>query len=279
MVRERSRCLNVDIEAPHMQQSARRLIRVFLMTNKPLALITGAAQGIGYACAQALKEDGFDLILVDINQDGVESAAKNMNATAAYTCDMGNVAEVQSLFDQIENEHQPIHVLVNNAGIAKPCAFLETPIEDFQEVLNVNVVGVFTALQRTAKIMVKHNVSGCIINMSSINAIVAIPSIPAYCASKGAVTQITKSASLALAPHNIRVNAVGPGSIDTAMMAGVNSDEAAMQKVMSRTPMKRVGEPKEIADVVVFLASNKASYITGETINVDGGRLGMNYTC
>lgn len=249
------------------------------MANAPLALITGAAQGIGYACAQTLKEDGYDLALVDINQAGVEQAAKDLDAARAYTCDMGDVAQVQNLFDQIESEPHALHVLVNNAGIAKPCDFLETPIEDFQEVLNVNVVGVFTALQRAAKLMVKQGVSGSIINMSSINAIVAIPTIPAYCASKGAVTQITKSASLALAPHNIRVNAVGPGSIDTAMMAGVNSDAAAMEKVMARTPMKRVGSPKEIADVVAFLASDKASYITGETINVDGGRLGMNYTC
>ena len=91
--------------------------------------------------------------------------------------------------------------------------------------------------------------------------------------------QLTKAASLALAPHNIRVNAVGPGSIDTAMMAGVNADPAAMAKVMSRTPLQRVGTPREIADTVAFLISRKASYITGETIYVDGGRLGLNYTC
>ena len=91
--------------------------------------------------------------------------------------------------------------------------------------------------------------------------------------------QLTKAAALALAPHNIRVNAVGPGSIDTEMMAGVNANPEAMKMVMSRTPLKRVGTPREIADVVAFLASKKASYITGETIYVDGGRIGMNYTC
>ncbi|MEM6988654.1 MAG: SDR family oxidoreductase, partial [Pseudomonadota bacterium] len=120
---------------------------------------------------------------------------------------------------------------------------------------------------------------GAIVNMSSINAQVAIPAIPAYCASKGGVTQLTKAAALALAAHKIRVNAVGPGSIDTEMMAGVNANPEAMARVMSRTPLQRVGEPREIGDVVAFLVSGKASYITGETINVDGGRLGLNYTC
>ena len=127
--------------------------------------------------------------------------------------------------------------------------------------------------------MVAKGIEGAIVNMSSVNAQVAIPSIAAYCASKGGVMQLTKAASLALAPHNIRVNAVGPGSIDTAMMASVNEDEEAMKMVMSRTPLGRVGTPQEIANTVAFLASDKASYITGETIYVDGGRLGMNYTC
>jgi len=127
--------------------------------------------------------------------------------------------------------------------------------------------------------MVDKKIAGAIVNMSSINAVVAIPAIPAYCASKGGVMQLTKVASLALAEHNIRVNAVGPGSIDTAMMAGVNANPKAMDMVMSRTPLKRVGDVREIADVVAFLASKKASYITGETIYVDGGRMGMNYTC
>ena len=135
------------------------------------------------------------------------------------------------------------------------------------------------ALKRAAKAMVDNKIEGTIVNMSSINAVVAIPSIAAYCASKGGVAQITKSASLALAPHNIRVNAVGPGSIDTEMLAGVNANPDAMKMVMSRTPLQRIGSAKEIADVVAFLSSEKASYITGETIYVDGGRLGMNYTC
>ena len=145
--------------------------------------------------------------------------------------------------------------------------------------IDLNLVGTFAALQRAARAMVDHKIAGAIVNMSSVNAQMAIPTIAAYCASKGGVMQLTKAAALALAPHGIRVNAVGPGSIDTDMMAAVNANPEAMAMVMSRTPLKRIGTPREIGDIVAFLASAKASYITGETIYVDGGRLGLNYTC
>ena len=183
------------------------------------------------------------------------------------------------MFEQIEAEVGTVSILVNNAGIANPGDFLTITVEDFQKVIDINLTGTFVALQRAAKAMVKNKIQGSIINMSSINAQVAIPSIPAYCASKGGVMQLTKSSALALACHRIRVNAVGPGSIDTAMLAGVNADPAAMQKVMSRTPLQRIGTAREVGDVVAFLASDKSSYISGETIYIDGGRLAMNYTC
>ncbi len=248
--------------------------------TQPIALITGGAQGIGFACAEALNADGYRLILADINADGVREAAERLGGGAiGLHCDMSNAAEITSMFDTIEAEQGPVAALVNNAGIALPNDFLEYSVEDFEKVIAVNLTGYFVATQRAAKTMVAEGIEGAIVNMSSINAQVAIPAIPAYCASKGGVTQLTKAAALALAPHNIRVNAVGPGSIDTAMMAGVNANPEAMARVMSRTPLQRVGTPREIGDVVAFLASPKASYITGETINVDGGRLGMNYTC
>ena len=250
------------------------------MCDRAIALVTGAAQGIGYACAEALAEDGYRLVLADINAEGVGSAAEALgNDTVGMTCDMGNPEAINAMFDQIESDIGPVGVLVNNAGIANPGDFLETSVEQFKSVIDVNLIGTFVALQRAAKGMVANQIEGAIVNMSSINAQVAIPAIAAYCSSKGGVMQLTKSSALALAPHNIRVNAVGPGSIDTAMMAGVNANPEAMNVVMSRTPLKRIGTPREIGNVVAFLASEKASYITGETIYVDGGRLGMNYTC
>ncbi|MCL4105198.1 UNVERIFIED_CONTAM: hypothetical protein GTU68_018905 [Idotea baltica] len=250
------------------------------MTKHPLALITGGAQGIGYACAEALQADGARIILADINGEGVKEAAEKLGqGTIGLTCDMANPAQITAMFDLIEADHGPVEVLVNNAGIASPEPFLDLSLETFQNVIGINLTGTFLASQRAAKTMVAHDIQGAIINMSSINAQVAIPAIAAYCASKGGVMQLTKASALALAPHNIRVNAVGPGSIDTEMMAGVNANPEAMKMVMSRTPLQRVGAAKEIGQVVAFLASDKASYITGETIYVDGGRLGMNYTC
>ena len=250
------------------------------MTDKPIALITGGAQGIGFACAEAIVESGARIVLADINAEGVAAAAEKLGGdTVAYPCDMGDADQVNALFDRIETEIGPLSILVNNAGIAAPGDFLETSLEQFKSVIDVNLIGTFLALQRAAKSMIVAGNKGAIVNMSSINAQVAIPSIAAYCASKGGVMQLTKASALALAPHNIRVNAVGPGSVDTAMMAGVNANPDAMAMVMSRTPMKRIAEPSEIANVVAFLVSDKASYVTGETIYVDGGRLGMNYTC
>lgn len=248
------------------------------MSGKPIALITGGAQGIGYSCAEALIEDGYDVILSDINADGVTTAGKALNALDAIACDMGDPEQVKSMFAQIMADHGPVHALVNNAGVAMPGDFLTYDFETFERVIDINLKGVFLATQLAAQAMVTHKIEGAIVNMSSINAQVAIPAIPAYCASKGGVMQITKVAALALAKHNIRVNAVGPGSIDTEMMAGVNADPEAFKRAMSRTPLGRAGEAREIGDVVAFLCSKKASYITGETIYVDGGRLGLNYT-
>jgi len=245
------------------------------MSTKPIALISGAAQGIGMACATALAEDGYKVILADIKSD-VASVASDLGG-AGYICDFGDSEAILELFDQIEAEHGPVSALVNNAGIALPANFLDYELEAFDQVLGVNLRGVFVTTQRAAKAMIANKIKGAMVNMSSINAKVAIPTLPAYCASKGAVNQLTKVASLALAPHGIRVNAVGPGSIDTEMMASVNTDTEALKIAMSRTPLGRLGNALEIANVVAFLCSKKSSYITGETIYVDGGRLGLNY--
>lgn len=248
------------------------------MSDTGLALVTGGAQGIGYACAEALKADGYEVILSDVNADAVTEAAARLGAAAGIACDVGDAEAVTAMFDRVEADHGPVAALVNNAGIAMPGDFLSYGLEAFDRVIAVNLRGSFVALQRAARTMVEKRIAGAIVNMSSINAQLAIPAIPAYCASKGGVMQLTKAAALALAPHGIRVNAVGPGSIDTAMMAGINANEEALRRVLSRTPLGRVGTPREIGDVVAFLCSGKASYITGETIYVDGGRLGLNYT-
>ena len=241
-----------------------------------IALVTGGAQGIGYACAEALSEDGCRIVLADI-KDEVHASAERLGGKG-YRCDMSDPAAIASLFDRMEAEVGVASVLVNNAGIAVSADFLEMTEAQFRQVIDLNLVGVFLATQRAARAMVRERIEGAVVNMSSINAQVAIPQIAGYCVSKGGVMQLTKVAALALAPHGIRVNAVGPGSIDTAMMAAVNADPAAFERAMSRTPLRRSGTAREVGDVVAFLASPKAAYVTGETVYIDGGRLALNYT-
>ena len=171
---------------------------------------------------------------------------------------------------------------MNNAGIVSGGDFLEITEEEFDNVMSVNLKGSFLCSQAAAKHMVEHvedgGEPGCIINMSSVNAVFAIANQVPYSVSKGGINQLTKVASLSLAKHGIRVNAIGPGSIMTKMLESVANDPEAQERVLSRTPMRRIGEPSEIASIAVFLASSDASYVTGQTIYADGGRLGLNYT-
>ena len=150
------------------------------MSERPIALVTGGAQGIGYACAKALAEDGHRPILADIREDGVREAAGRLgNGAAGLICDMGDPAAIAALFARIENDYGPVSTLVNNAGTALPGDFLAYDLDDFQRVIGVNLVGVFVATQRAARTMVEKGIRGAVVNMSSINAQVAIPAIPA----------------------------------------------------------------------------------------------------
>lgn len=250
------------------------------MPEEKIAIVTGGMRGIGRACAEVLAEEGRRVVIADIDEAGAaETAGQIGRGAVACRVDMASEDEILALFDRVEADLGPASILVNNAGIGAPAPFLDLKPEDFRRVIDVNLTGSFIALQRAARTMVEQAIKGAVVNMSSVNAVMAIPEIAAYCASKGGVGQLTKAAAMALAPHGIRVNAVGPGSIDTAMMAGVNASEAAMARVMTRTPLKRIGAPREIAEIVAFLASDKASYVTGETIYADGGRMALNYTC
>ena len=246
-----------------------------------IAIVTGAARGIGFAIAERFAAEGAAVVMSDIDDVGGAAAAKSIGATYMH-CDVSRSADVNALVDGAVAVFGAVDILVNNAGIAVAGDFLDVTEADFDRVLSINLKGSFLMLQACARHMVKQAQAGrkpgAIVNMSSVNDTLAIPTIVSYCVSKGGVSQLTRATAIALAAHGIRVNAIGPGSIRTAMLAGVVSDKAAMHRVMSRTPLGRAGEPAEVAAIAAFLASDDASYVTGETIYVDGGRMPLNYT-
>ena len=247
------------------------------LRNK-VAVITGAAQGIGLACAKRFLEEGARVVISDVNAAVGKKAAKSLGAKCKFApCDVGNKQEVDRLIARTVREFGRLDICVSNAGTVHIADFLDISEADFDKVIRVNLKGVFLSGQAAARQMVRQGEGGVIVNMSSCNAVLAIPNHVPYVTSKGGVNQLTKVMALALAPHNIRVNAIGPGSIDTAILKAVMTDEAARTRIMSRTPLGRLGEPAEIASVAAFLASSDSSYITGQTIYPDGGRLALNY--
>jgi glucose 1-dehydrogenase len=197
-------------------------------------------------------------------------------------CDVGTSADVTRLIGEAVSSHGAVDILINNAGITAAGNILQISETDFDRVIRVNLKGAFLVGQAVARQMVKQVMdgrrAGAIINMSSVNAVVAIAAQVPYSASKGGVNQLTKVMALGLAHYGIRVNAIGPGSIMTDMLSSVNSDENTRHRLLSRTPLGRFGEAAEIAAIAAFLASDDASYITGQTIYADGGRLPLNYT-
>jgi NAD(P)-dependent dehydrogenase (short-subunit alcohol dehydrogenase family) len=248
-----------------------------------VALVTGAAQGIGLACAQAFAREGAQVFITDVNEDAGRREVLRLRSegfpVSFAACDVSRRDQVESAIQAAVNEFGRIDVLVANAGIVHAAEFLDLKEEDFDRVIAVNLKGIFLAGQAAARQMVKQGEGGAIINMSSVNAVLAIPNQVPYVVSKGAINQLTKVMALALAPHHIRVNAIGPGTIltDLARTAVLGNKEAE-RKILSRTPLGRMGDPDEIAKVAVFLASDDASYMTGQTVYADGGRLALNYT-
>jgi NAD(P)-dependent dehydrogenase (short-subunit alcohol dehydrogenase family) len=244
-----------------------------------VCIVTGGSQGIGEACVRRFVAEGARVVIADVADGPGQALAAALGELALYVhCDVSSKAQVDALVAQTFTTWGRVDVLVNNAGIFKAADFLDISEADFDAVLNVNLKGAFLMGQAVARVMAAHG-GGRIVNMSSVNGVLAIPNIASYNVSKGGVNQLTRVMALALADKNIRVNAVAPGTIATELAAkAVLTSDEARNKILGRTPMKRLGEPSEIADVVAWLASDAASYVTGEIVTVDGGRMTLNYT-
>lgn len=250
-----------------------------------IAIVTGGANGIGLAIVRRFLQDGLSVMIADVDEAAGDQAVadlQDLGPVAFAKTDVSRKLDIHNLVASTLDRFGDIDVLVNNAGIVHAAEFLELEDSDFDRVLAVNLKGAYLAGQAVARYMVEKaeedRPPGAIINISSINAVVSIANQVPYTVSKGGVNQLTQVMALALAPHGIRVNAIGPGSIMTDMLASVNTDPAARRRLLSRTPLGRIGDPSEIASIAAFLASDDASYVTGQTIYADGGRLPLNYT-
>ena len=247
-----------------------------------VVIITGGSQGIGEACARRLVRDGAAVALWDLADAAGEKLSAELIATGGQSlfchCHVANKLEVDAALAATLAHYGHVDGLVNNAGIFKAANFLDITEADWDAVIEVNLKGHFLVGQAVAREMVRRQ-RGAIVNMSSVNGTLTIPTIASYNASKGAINQLTRVMALSLADQGVRVNAVAPGTIATELArASVLTSDEAKQRIMSRTPMKRLGEPSEIADVVAFLLSDASSYVTGEIVVVDGGRMTLNYT-
>jgi glucose 1-dehydrogenase len=255
------------------------------LTSK-VAVVTGAAQGIGRACAERLAADGATVMLSDVQADKAAEVAaqivKSGGRAKSLPCDVADAQQIEHLIAETVKVFGTVDIAVSNAGVIDSADFLDLSLADFDRVLTINLRAGFVFTQAAARQMVAQvkagSAPGAIVNMSSANAHFGLPDHVAYSISKGGLGQLTKASAISLAKFGIRVNAVGPGTINTEIVKAVADNPAALTKILSRTPLGRFGEPSEVASIVAFLASDDASYITGQTIFPDGGRMFLNYT-
>jgi glucose 1-dehydrogenase len=261
------------------------------MADERVIVVTGGARGIGLACARRFARDGGHVVIADLDEDAGSEAAKELsggNGGAMFVrCDVSDRLHVRNLMAETLSAYGRIDVLINNAGIMARGDIFDLPEEELDRVLATNLKGAFLAGQVAAKQMREQIQNAgersedarrryAIINMSSVNGTVALADHLAYAVSKAGLDQLTRAMAVALAPLGVRVNAVAPGSVNTDVLRIVADDPDKLKALTARIPLGRIGDVDEIASVAAFLASADASYMTGEIVYVDGGRLAVN---
>ncbi len=245
-----------------------------------VAIVTGASSGNGRAIAQRFAEEGANVVLADVNAAGLGETERlvlqHEHEALTVECDVTSRDDTQALVDATVERFGRVDIMVANAGIGDGAPFLEMDDETWNRTLDVNLRGVFLSDQIAARRMVEQGGGGAIVNIASIMAELGNAGAANYCASKAGVKSLTKSAALALAPFNVRVNAIGPGYIATAMTQGIQDEPAIKQSLVDQTPLDRIGEAVDVANAAVYLASDEAKFTTGQTIFPDGGIL-LNY--
>lgn len=246
------------------------------LPNK-VAIVTGAASGNGRGIALRLAEEGAKIVVADVSLAGAQETVALVEAAGgqalAVRADVSQKEQVEAMVAAAVQHFGGIDILVNNAGVETLIPFLDLPEAEWDRVLAVNLKGPFLCTQAAAREMVKAGRGGKVVNIASINSAVALVGQAHYVSSKGGLLLLTKSLALELAPYNINVNAVGPGVIETAMTANSLSNAARKEMFLNRIPLKRIGQPRDIGNAVLFLVSDEADYITGTILYVDGGWL------
>lgn len=249
---------------------------LFDLTGK-VAVVTGAGAGLGANFARALARAGAAVVCADINMEHAERTASALAADGqraiAVHADVTNASDIDQMIQQAIDEFGGIDILVNNAGIAAVGAPEEASLEEWKRVVDVNLTGVFACAQAAGKAMIAAGKGGRIVNIASILGFAASQPVAAtaYAATKGAVVNLTRDLAVHWAPHNILVNAIGPAYFPSDMTSGLMEDKGLVAEIERRTPLGRVGRPDELDGPVVFLASDASSYVTGQTLYVDGG--------
>jgi len=247
-----------------------------------VSIITGATKGIGLACAQEFAIEGSKVVLTGRTESLGEAAAERIRAEGGdaifVRCDVSQKDQIQNLVQKTLEQYGRIDIVVNNAGVNHSANFFDISEEDWDWVMGVDLKGTFLLSQAAAKVMVDQGIQGVIINMSSVMAVIALGDQVPYCAAKGGVNQLTKAMAIALGDYGIRVNAIGPGPVLTELMLRVVHNPEKEAELLSRLPLGRIAECREIATVAVFMACDDSSFFTGQCVYPDGGRMIQAYS-